>query len=125
SYHNFTFNGVAGSDLNLRFPAGERGTVNFAGAGNEVVVSENEGIGGTLVMNATGTNTLAFEGIDSEQEFDKGVVVFNHAGAIDHRSDLDGLQGIGNLVANAPVTINLSKTFPVAGPQTDERSFEI
>ncbi|HEY2252664.1 MAG TPA: hypothetical protein VGH74_16435, partial [Planctomycetaceae bacterium] len=125
SSRNFTFNGVANSDLKMRFPAGHRGTINFNGSGNEVIVSENEGIGGTLVMNATGTNTLAFEGIDSEQEFDKGIVVFNHGGTIDHRSDVDGLQGIGNLVANAPVTINLSKTFPVAGPQTDERSFEI
>jgi hypothetical protein len=125
SYHNFTFNGVAGSDLNLRFPSGERGTINFNGLSNEVVDSENEGIGGTLAMNATGTNTLAFTGIDSEQETDKGTVVFNHQGTIDHRSDRDHLQGIGYLVANAPVNIDLSKTYPVAGPQTDERAFEI
>jgi hypothetical protein len=125
SYHDFTFNGVANSDLKLRFPAGDRGKINFNGAGNEVIVSENEGIGGTLVMNASGTNALAFEGKDSEQEAGKGTVIFNHAGSIDHRSDADHLQGVSNLVANAPVTINLSKTFPVAGPQTDERTFEV
>ena len=60
-------------------------------------LAKTKDIGGTLVMNATGTNTFAFAGIDSEQEFDKGRVVFNKAGSIDHRSDLDGLQGIGNL----------------------------
>ena len=48
SYHNFTFNGVTNSDLRLRFPKGHRGTINFDGAGNEVEISENEGIGGTL-----------------------------------------------------------------------------
>jgi hypothetical protein len=75
-------------------------------------------------MNATGTNTLAYTGIDSEQETDKGTVIFNLAGTIDHRSDRDHLQGTSNLVANAPVTIDLSKTYPTAG-QTDERAFEI
>jgi hypothetical protein len=125
SYHDFTFNGVAGSDLRLRFPAGHRGTINFNGDGDEVEISENEGIGGILVMNSTGSNTLVYSGKDSEQEFGTGTVIFNRAGSIDHRGDVDGLQGIGNLVANAPVTIDLTKTFPIAGPQTDERTFEI
>jgi hypothetical protein len=125
SYHNFTFNGVNNSDLRLRFPAGHRGTINFNGSGDEVVVSENEGIGGTLVMNSSGANRLAFEGFDSEQEFDKGTVVFNQAGAISHRSEQDDFQGIGNLVANAPVTIDLSTTYPAAGPQANERRFQI
>ncbi len=130
SRHNFTFNGVAGSDLTLRFPAAHRGTILFNGAGDEVVIGnanaavEDEGIGGTLVMNATGSNRLAFEGRDSEQEFDKGTLVFSKAGTIDHRSNDDALQGIGFLVADAPIAIDLSKPFPLAG-QSDERRLQV
>ena len=101
-YGEFTFTGVASSDLNLRFPAGHRGTIRFNGEGDEVVISEDEGIGGVLQMNASGTNTLVFNGRDSEQEQDKGTVVFQQPGTIDHRGDDDNLQGIGNVVANAP-----------------------
>ena len=41
-----------------------------------------------------------------------------------------GVRGWGSVaavavVANAAVNVDLSKTFPVAGPQTDERAFEI
>ena len=126
SYDNFTFNGVANSDLRLRFPAGHRGTINFDGAGNEVEISENEGIGGTLGDERHGHEyALSFTARIPNRNSTRARVVFNKAGTIDHRGDVDGLQGIGNLVANAPVTIDLTKTFPVAGPQTDERTLEI
>lgn len=131
SRHDFTFNGVAESDLTLRFPAGHRGTIHFNGSGDDVVIGdsnptvEDEGIGGTLLMNSSGANRVAFAGRDSEQEQDKGVLVFSQPGTVDHRSNDDGLQGVGNLVANAPVTIDLTKTFPIAGPQADERQFRV
>jgi hypothetical protein len=125
SYRDFTFQGVASSHLNLRFPAGHRGTIRFDGAGDEVVLLDDEGIGGQLVMNSSGANSLVFAGFDSEQEFDKGTVVFEQAGRVVHRSDTDGLQGMANLVVNAPLTIDLSQTFPVAGPQSDERTLRV
>lgn len=131
SQHDFTFNGVNQSDLTLRFPAGHRGTIYFNGSGDEVLIGhdnaavEDEGIGGTLTMNSTGANRLAFAGRDTEQEHSKGTVVFTQAGTIDHRSDNDTLQGVGFLVAEAPITIDLTKFYPVAGPQDSERRFQV
>ena len=129
SYHDFTFNGVTGSDLTMRFPATHRGTINFNGAGDNVVLTNDWGIGGILVMNATGENTVVHNGDDSEQEFDKGKIVFSKLGKIDHSADDDGLgsalQGVGNLQADAAVTVDLSRTFPIAGPQTASRRFAV
>jgi hypothetical protein len=113
----------------MRFPATHRGTINFNGLGDKVVLTNDWGIGGTLVMNSTGANTLALNGDDSEQEFDKGTIVFNQPGKIDHSADDDGLgsslQGEANLAVNAALTIDLSKEFPIAGPQTSSRRFVV
>ena len=96
--NTFTFNGGVGSDLIMRFPQSSRGLIQFNGSGDEVILSEDEGVGGTLEMNSTGGNTLVFDGEDTEQEFGFGTVVFNQPGTIDHRSNTspksDRLQGL-------------------------------
>ncbi len=110
--NTFTFNGGVGSDLIMRFPQSSRGLIQFNGAGDEVILSEDEGVGGTLEMNSTGGNTLVFDGEDTEQEFGFGTVVFNQPGTIDHRSNTnpksDRLQGVAFLEVNAPVTLDLT-----------------
>ncbi|QEG34330.1 hypothetical protein [Bythopirellula goksoeyrii] len=110
--NTFTFNGGAGSDLIMRFPQASRGLIQFNGSGDEVVLSEDEGVGGTLEMNSTGGNTLVFDGEDTEQEFGFGTVVFNQPGTIDHRSNTspksDRLQGLAYLEVNAPMTLDLT-----------------
>ncbi len=132
SQHDFTFNGIAGSDLTLRYPAGHRGTIHFNGTGDRLVIGdladnhfENEGVGGTVEMNSTGANQIVFGVRDTEQESDKGTIVFSKAGSIDHRGDGDSLQGVGFLVADAPVQIDLTKTYLVGGVPTGERRFVV
>lgn len=129
SYNDFTFNGVAGSDLTMRFPATHRGTIHFNGSGDTVVLTNDWGIGGTLVMNSMGANTVKHNGGDSEQEFDKGTIIFNQSGVIDHSADEDGLgdalQGVGNLVANAALIVDVSREWPIGGPQTTSRRFDV
>ncbi|MCA9237977.1 MAG: hypothetical protein KDA44_21035, partial [Planctomycetales bacterium] len=44
--HTFSFVGGVGSDLVMRFPQSSRGVIRFDGAGDEVVLSEDEGVGG-------------------------------------------------------------------------------
>lgn len=110
--NTFSFNGGLGSDLIMRFPQSSRGLIQFNGAGDEVIFTEDEGIGGTLEMNSTGGNTLVFDGEDTEQEFGFGTVVFNQPGTIDHRSSTspksDRLQGLAYLEVNAPMTLDLT-----------------
>ncbi|MEM8945365.1 MAG: hypothetical protein AAGD11_09290 [Planctomycetota bacterium] len=111
STHDFTFQGGAGSDLTMRFPQAHRGTINFNGAGDNVVLTDDEGIGGTLVMNSTGANTVVYLSQDTEQEFGSGTIRFDQPGTIDHSGSQDRLQGEAFLEVNAPLTIDMSSTF--------------
>lgn len=111
----FTFEGGIGSDLALRYPQGHRGHLLFNGSGDELILGEDEGIGGTWEMNSDGANRLVFgaNAKDTEQEFGVGTVVFNQPGSIDHRSTSDRLQGLSFLEVNAPLTVDL--TLPPVG----------
>ncbi len=110
---DFTFTGNAGSDLVMQFPQGHRGELFFEGTANEIEISatSDEGIGGRWHMNSTGTNRMVFSGIDSEQEFGVGTLIFNQPGEIDHRSTVDRLQGMAYLEVNADLDVNLTRVF--------------
>ncbi|QDT00923.1 PEP-CTERM sorting domain-containing protein [Adhaeretor mobilis] len=97
-----------GSDLFLSAATAHTGTITFAGSGDEVLYTEpNSGIGGRLEMNSTGANRLVFNGDGAGG----GTTAFNQAGSIDHRSTVDRLNGTSTIEANAPVAIDLTKTF--------------
>jgi hypothetical protein len=78
-------------------------------------------------MNSTGANTVFF---DPEVQSDQGTIVFNQPGTIDHASTQTAptrrrLHGTHNLVANAAVTVDLTKIFPDNLGSIDERRFLI
>ena len=106
----------AGSDLLLFDASGLDGVIEFNGDGDKVRLVRNQSFG-TIEMNSTGgegANILSFE---NTMAGGSGIIIFNEPGTIDHASksttsptnnrtvDPDVLQ------ANAPVTIDLSKTF--------------
>ena len=107
----FTFAGGAGSDLTLRFPQGHRGTIHFSGSGDSVFLTEDEGIGGTLVMDSSASNKIVYQSIDTEQEFGVGTIRFDQAGTIEHSGNNDRLQGEAFLEVNAPLTIDMSTNY--------------
>ena len=111
SQNDFTFEGGAGSDLSMRFPQAHRGTINFNGSGDNVILTDDEGIGGMLVMNSSGANTIVYNSTDTEQEFGVGTIRFNQSGTIDHSGTLDRLQGEAFLEVHAPLTIDMSTNF--------------
>ncbi|HEX6962673.1 MAG TPA: hypothetical protein VF175_12450, partial [Lacipirellula sp.] len=124
---DLNFNGAAGSTLWLSDTAGHGGTIRFNGAGDQVKITEANGGVGALEMNSTGANTLFF---DPEVQSDNGTVIFNQPGTIDHASTQTAptrrrLHGMTNLVANAPITVDLSKGFPNDSGLIDERRFLI
>ncbi|MEX2168414.1 MAG: PEP-CTERM sorting domain-containing protein [Pirellulales bacterium] len=120
-------NGGAGSDLWLTSAGAFGGTIRFNGSGDEVRLTEATSSGfGTLEMNSTGANTLYYNpGVQA----DIGTAIFNQPGTIDHAATSTSpsrrLHGPRMLVANAAVTIDLTKGFPDDATQTDERRFLI
>ncbi len=115
-----------GADVWLTSAGNFAGTIRFNGSGDEVRLTEttSTGISDFLEMNSTGGNTLYF---NAAFETGGGTVIFNEPGRIDHAATsttpLRRLHGVANLVANAEVTIDLSKGFPNDGAQTEERRF--
>ena len=120
---NMDFNSGAGSNLWLTATQGHLGTIRFNGSGDQVKITESQGIG-NLEMNSTGANTLFY---DPLVQATSGMVTFNQPGTIDHASTsttpLRRLHGMNVLVANAPITVDLTKGFPDDSTQTDERRF--
>lgn len=104
---NFESNG-SGSDLFLSQAEGHTGVIRFNGTGDAVRLTEAEGFG-TLEMNSTGANQVVYEGTDSAGGED---LIFNQPGTVVHSSVLDRLQTTGQLIANAPVAVDVSTTFP-------------
>jgi len=110
---DLNFNSGANSQLWLSDTQGHDGTIRFNGSGSRVNMTENNGGVGTLEMNSTGANILYF---DPKVQADGGTVVFNQTGTIDHAatqsSPVRRLHGMSILVANAPVTVDLTKVMP-------------
>jgi hypothetical protein len=120
---DLNFNGGAGSKLWLSDTVGHGGTIRFNGSGDRVMISEANAGPGTLEMNSTGANTVFY---DPEVQSDQGTIIFNQPGTIDHGSTQTSptrrrLHGAHNLVANAPITVDLTKGFPDDSGLIDER----
>lgn len=119
------FNSGAGSRLVLNTSTTQHtGVIRFNGSGDEVRIAgaTNNGFG-TIEMNSTGANTLYF---DPGLQADEGTVIFNQPGTIDHASTQTSpsqrrLHGPQRLVANAPITVDLTKGFPDSGTPINER----
>jgi hypothetical protein len=118
---NLDFNGGAGSSLWLTAAAAHEGTIRFAGAGDTVLITESQSFG-ILEMNSTGANTIVY---NPQAEIGGGTLIFNEPGTVDHAATTTSpqrrLHGMDMLVANAPVTIDLTKGFPDNGSQAEER----
>ena len=89
------------------------------------ITENNRGVG-TLEMNSVGANTLLYNPL---QQADDGTVIFNAPGTIVHGSTTTTatrrLHGPNVLVANAPVTIDLTTGYPTSESPTEERRFLI
>jgi hypothetical protein len=118
---NLDFNGAAGSSLSLTAAAAHEGTIRFAGAGDTVMITESQSFG-ILEMNSTGANTIVY---NPQAEIGGGTLIFNEAGTVDHAATTTSpqrrLHGMDMLVANAPVSVDLTKGFPDNGSQAEER----
>lgn len=110
---NFESNGP-GSNMWLTAAGGHQGTIRFNGTGDQVRLTEGEGLN-NLEMNSTGDNTLFFDPLEL---IDINQVTFNEPGELQHASSLSNrrLFGPGNLVVNAAVNANLT-----AQPTGNER----
>ncbi len=106
---DFNSNG-AGSELILSRLGGHTGTVRFNGTGDTVRLQGPESFS-IIEMNSTGANTFSYEPTSGGQ-VNGGSVIFNQDGTLDHATNTDRLQGgTLSLVANAPVTVDLTKFF--------------
>jgi hypothetical protein len=105
---NFNGNG-AGSDVILTRVSGHSGTIRFNGTGDTVRLQGPESFN-VVEMNSTGANRLSYESTTSGQ-LTGNRLVFNSAGTLDHASTGDRLQGPSTLIANATITVDLTKTF--------------
>lgn len=118
---NIDFNAAAGSSLWLTAAAAHEGVIRFNGSGDQVKITESQTFG-TLEMNSTGANTVFY---DPQAEIGGGVVIFNQPGILDHASTTTSpqrrLHGVGTIVANAAVTVDLTKGFPDNSSQSEER----
>jgi hypothetical protein len=103
---NFESNG-GGSDMFIFSASGHAGVIRFNGSGDEVVLAEGDRFA-TLEMNSTGANRIVY---DPTAQLTGGTLTFNQPGEIDHAASAVRLQGPELLVANAPVTANLTRTF--------------
>ena len=114
---NVDINSAPGTSVSIPQAASLTGTIRFNGSGDVVKVDGSEAIG-NLEMNSTGMNKVAF------LTADVGKLTFNQPGIIDHAvTTASRLQGAA-IVANAQVTIDLSKGYPDNTTQTEERRFE-
>jgi hypothetical protein len=117
---NFNSNG-AGSELFLSAAQDHDGTIRFNGTGDGVHIVESESFN-ILEMNSTGANTIVY---NPREEIGAGTLVFNQPGTIDHASTtaspLRRLHGANEIVANAPITVDLTKGFPDNSSQAEER----
>ena len=119
---NFNSNG-AGSELYLSAAQQHEGTIRFNGTGDNVYIVENESFN-VLEMNSTGANTIVY---NPRAEIGGGTLIFNVPGKIDHAATSTSpqrrLHGTNVLVANAAVTVDLTKGFPDDSSQAEERRF--
>jgi hypothetical protein len=107
---NLTYNSNgAGSELIVADAQDHDGTIFFNGTGDGVRMVHNR-MFGRVEMNSTGANRFIFETTD---QVGTGVLIFNEAGVVDHASSVAGSRLImpSVLEANAPVTVDLTKTF--------------
>jgi len=121
---DLNFNSGAGSVLNLIAWQKHTGRIRFNGSGDELRFTDNFGQnqnGGpsTIEMNSTGANRLVY---GTTPQTDDGTVIFNQPGVIDHATP-SGTRLIGPniLIANAPITFDLTKGFPSNEMQSNER----
>jgi hypothetical protein len=125
---NLDVNSGAGAKLELVAQLNHGGRLRFNGSGDEVRFVENflQGVsGGTsiLEMNSTGANRLVY---GSTVQFDDGTIIFNQPGSMDHAVDAGSrIQGPNQLIANAPITVDLTKPYPNPDAPSDERRFLI
>lgn len=106
---DFNSNG-AGSEVIVSRLGGHTGTVRFNGTGDTVRLQGPEGFN-IVEMNSTGANKFSYEPTTGGQ-VNGGSLIFNQAGTLDHAATTDRLQGGSlSLVANAPVTVDLTKFF--------------
>jgi hypothetical protein len=116
------FSSGAGSQLWLSTTQNHLGTIRFDGTGDQVNITEhNQGVG-TLEMNSTGANRLVYNPLD---QADDGTIIFNQPGTIVHASTATAgtrrLHGPNVLVANAPITIDVTTGYPDSTSPTEER----
>jgi hypothetical protein len=119
---NFNSNGT-GSELYLSAAQDHEGTIRFNGTGDSVYIVESESFN-ILEMNSTGVNTIVY---NPRAEIGAGTLIFNEPGTIDHAATTTSpqrrLHGTNTLVANAPITVDLTKGFPDNSSQAEERRF--
>jgi hypothetical protein len=119
---NFNGNGP-GSDLYLSSAQDHDGTIRFNGSGDNVFIVESESFN-ILEMNSTGENTIVY---NPREEIGAGTLIFNQPGTIDHAATTTSpqrrLHGANQVVANAPITVDLTKGFPDNSSQAEERRF--
>jgi hypothetical protein len=119
---NFNSNGT-GSELYLSAAQDHEGTIRFNGTGDNVYIVESESFN-ILEMNSTGANTIVY---NPRAEIGGGTLIFNEPGTIDHAATTTSpqrrLHGTNTLVANAAVTVDLTKGFPDDSSQAEERRF--
>ncbi|QDU91442.1 hypothetical protein Pla175_48700 [Pirellulimonas nuda] len=84
------------------------GLLQFNGVGNEVLYEGPAGGGMTVEMNSTGDNRFAMSLANNGA---MNQIIVNESGEIDHRSTGVRLMNVGQITANANVTVDLTTTF--------------
>jgi hypothetical protein len=121
---DLNFTTAANSNVELIAWQKHTGVIRFNGNGNELRFKENfsqnqSGGTSTIEMNSTGANRLVY---GTTPQTDDGTVIFNSPGVIDHATPSGTrLVGPNILIVNAPLTIDLTKTFPLDTTPSDER----
>jgi len=106
---NINFNSGADSVLYLSAADAHDGRIRFNGSGDQVLLVESQAYN-ILEMNSTGDNKIVYD--TKVQISDRGALIFNQPGIIEHKSTLNRLQGPLTLQAHADVTFDVSATYP-------------